>query len=146
MKYQIVDSSCGVPTDDTLYDTYDDAVNAVLRQLLNVMIVKDPCDEDNSVTILTYEQQHQSPLRHGFGRKYSNWNEAPSFDRPVTKEEWDSHVHIYQTERTFNTPFSDGAPNSHLVFFLHRLDGRVYIVNTEGYEYCRYIARTESPY
>lgn len=31
MKYQICDASCGVPSDDTLYDSYAEAVQAVLE-------------------------------------------------------------------------------------------------------------------
>lgn len=95
--------------------------------------------------MLTDKQMLDSTLRHSLGRKLDNFADAPLFNRTgeVTMEEWNSLPH---THDACDSPFDGCSLRDAFLFFYHRPnDGKVYLVNTEGFSYHRYIAEVNLP-
>lgn len=79
--------------------------------------------------------------RHDFGRKRGFFN---STDRPIKVPKEDAEeLGIYDAkEHNIEGTFDELWENAPLVFILN-VDGKPWLVNTEGYEYCRYIVPCE---
>jgi hypothetical protein len=106
--------------------------------------------------LLTYDEQLVSPLRNiPQGRKLESWEEVddvendgqyPNTDH-IKPADWGSLKHVYQRSvNDFVNPFSaHSQPHDIMLFFLHMLDGKVYLINSEGFGYCRYACLVPIP-
>lgn len=82
-----------------------------------------------------------------FGRVWRNRKEE-SFNSPdvdteevvLPKEAYDAFKKYDQEQIGVADPFSDLPEHIDMVFILRLADGREVIVNTEGFNYCRYFA------
>lgn len=80
-------------------------------------------------------------IRHRYGYKCVSWDGV--------KENYSNVVHVSQQtydllfeDETIGTPMDDLPDHLADSIFITRLaDGRKFLVNTEGYGYCRYITR-----
>lgn len=90
-------------------------------------------------------------LRHDYGRKCFSWDDVDIFKDDPDFEDEVVRVPSYLADRlgTFKVPEGqspmDSLPNefSDSIFIAELVDGRKFLVNTEGFDYCRYIAKLE---
>lgn len=79
---------------------------------------------------------YSHPLRHDYGRKCSEFSDAPVV---IVRESDLAGLQRFTAEEigVVDSPFDD-ISNMPLVFILE-FEGDEYVVNTEGFNYCRYI-------
>ena len=77
------------------------------------------------------------------GRKCETWECIPEINfTPDLYESMRTLYHLTDKDLNISNPLDDIAPAfKYFRFFVLRRDGKIYLVNTEGYEYCRYLVR-----
>ena len=88
--------------------------------------------------LLTDNEMLESHLRQmPQSRKCSDWSEAEGLTE-LPQKDWNSLQHFHDLSAG-STPFNEVPDDLGMLFILHRPNGKTYLVNTEGFNYCRYI-------
>ena len=77
-----------------------------------------------------------------YTRKPTTWSEVE--DYTPTDRELDAISRLQMLE-TYGTPSTDLFVNAKPQIFLTERGGEIYLVNTEGFDYCRYVLRIPLP-
>ena len=82
-------------------------------------------------------------LRHGFGRKLSAFEHAARTVKITAAEEAElPEIEVAADQDPFDVYVPDHIRDG-CVFIAITVDGSRYLVNCEGFDYCRYVARLE---
>ena len=81
----------------------------------------------------------EEKYRHWFGRKLDSWEEANCGRYVIIDTKDLKQLVTYDSKQEkLEDPFSD-LPRNHPMVFLVKNGKRLYLVNTEGYDYSRYV-------
>jgi hypothetical protein len=86
----------------------------------------------------------QAHYRHSYGRKLSDWSLVDE-QEAVVEISWDDARQLTSLDRhvhAIDNPFSDLPTDTPMIFLLKDGD-RTYLINTEGYNYCRYAVKAK---
>ena len=85
---------------------------------------------------LEVTQEEWDNVCHGFGRKLDRWSAVKEVVT-VSKDLFDRLPKLLDVG---DTPFDELPARLHRTIFVAVRKGKKYLVNTEGYSYCRYVA------
>ena len=93
-------------------------------------------------TIGTLTEEELDLVRHDRGRKCADWTECHGYD-PIKLPQKVFRKLRYVVLNAQRMPMEDLPEEVVGAIFIGQHGGRLYLINTEGYDYCRYISPVE---